>query len=365
MALMIVGVALLFFLLIAMVDAVNPWLANLSYMSLVAPNSIELDPTVVAQIRTHPAVERVIPVYTIVPFALVLPPTNACFPLDAYSVGAENMTYLVDLYHLKLAKGRLPRPHSNEIVLSWAPAKNRNLEVGDVIGNRDHPICKDAPTLPSDLVVSGIFAPAENPAEETWLSFLSFEFINNYRSDWKTDLALLVVPKAGQKAALDAWLENEIDGRQREVFTLGKKTAWFQKYVRSLLLTFLLMESVIAAMAAIALAGLNYIFVTQRQSEFGVLNALGFTRRQLVWRVAREMAATTGAAWLLSVTLCAASLLYMQFDLYTPLGLRIDFFNPTPWLFTLPVPAAVLAASAGTIAWTLARLDPVSIIERR
>jgi len=234
-----------------------------------------------------------------------------------------------------------------------------------VIGNRDHPIYAGAPTLPSGLVVSGIFAQAENPAEETWLSFMSLEFVSHYRSDWKTDLSLIVVPRAGQKAALDAWLENEIAGNQREVSTYGKNQANFQRQERSLLLTFLLMESVIAAMAAIALAGLNYIFVTQRQSEFGVLNALGFTRLQLVWRVVRETAFTTGAALLLSVALCAVGLLYMQFGLYAPLGLRLDFFNLTPWLFTFPIPVAVLAVTSGTIAWMLARLDPVSIIERR
>jgi ABC-type lipoprotein release transport system permease subunit len=365
MALTILGVALLVFALTTLSDMGNPGLANLSYMSLVAPNGVELGPTVVAQIRTRPAVERVIPVYTIVPFGIAYPPLDPNYPVEAYSVGEEDMAYLVNLYRLKLAQGRLPRPNSNEIVLSWMQAKNRNLRVGDVIGNRAHPIYQDAPTLPSDLVVSGVFAQAIDPADETWLSFMSLEFIDSYRSDWKTDLALFVVPKAGQKAALDAWLEDEIASNQREVSTYSKNRADYQYQKRSLLLAFLLMESVIAAVAAIALAGLNYIFVTQRQSEFGVLNALGFTRLQLVWRVARETAATIVAAWLLSVALCAAGLLYMQFGIYASLGFRLDFFNSTPWLFTLPIPVTVLAASVGTIAWTLARLDPVAIIERR
>ena len=365
MTLMVLGVALLIFAVTVSVDAMKPFLANLNYMSLVAPNSVELDSGMIAQIRTHPAVERVIPAYTILPFGLAFPPLLVNFPVETYSIAAEDTAYLVDLYHLQLAEGRLPRPNTNEIVLAWTAAKNRNLKVGDVIGNRDHPTYAGAPTLPSDLVVSGIFAQAENRAEETWLSFMSQEFVNHYRNDWKTDLSLLVVPKAGQKAALDTWLENEIASNQREVSTHGKNQANFQKQERSVLLTFLLMESVIAAVAAIALAGLNYIFVTQRQAEFGVLNALGFTRLHLVWRVVQETAFTTGAALLLSVALCAVGLLYMQFGLYAPLGLRVDFFNPTPWLFTLPIPVAVLAASAGTIAWVLSRLDPVSIIERR
>src|SRR3972149_3374410 len=109
----------------------------------------------------------------------------------------------------------------------------------------------------------------------------------------------------------------------------------------------------------------NYLFVTQRQAEFGVLNALGFSRLQLVWRIVRESLFTTGAAWLAGLLGCAVILLYLQYGLYAPAGLAINFFNPIPWLYTLPVPVAVLAVSAVTIARMLSRLAPVATIERR
>jgi hypothetical protein len=55
----------------------------------------------------------------------------------------------------------------------------------------------------------------------------------------------------------------------------------------------------------------------------------------------------------------------VQFGLYAPRGLSLNFFNPMPWLFTLPIPVAVIAASGGLVARMLRRLDPVSVIERR
>ena len=110
---------------------------------------------------------------------------------------------------------------------------------------------------------------------------------------------------------------------------------------------------------------LNYISVSQRRAEFGALHALGHSRFRLVWRAVGETAFTTGAAWGLSAILFLVGLLYLQFRVFAPLGLRLDFFNFTPWLFTLPIPVAVLAVAADTLAWTLSRLDPVSIIERR
>jgi ABC-type lipoprotein release transport system permease subunit len=365
MALMIVGTASLVFIVETIWDAGQPVLTSLSRVSIVSPKHLPLAAEETAQIRAHPAVARAIPAAIISPLGLVMPLIRDNSPLETYGVTAEDMTYLVALYGLELAEGHLPRPNTNEIVIPWAAAKNRNLHVGDVIGDPNHPIYPDAPTLPSELVVSGIFARAEDPAEEVWLSFMSQEFVNSSRSDWKTDLSLILVPQAGQKATLDAWLESQIAGERHIVLTYGKHQAWIQETLNTAMFSLSLMESIVALVAALALAGLNYIFVTQRRAEFGVLNALGLNRLQLVWRVVRETLFTTGAAWLVGLLGCGVILLYMQQAVYTPAGLRLDFFNLTPWLFTLPIPVAVLAASAVAVAWALYRLDPVAVIERR
>jgi ABC-type antimicrobial peptide transport system permease subunit len=364
-ALMIVGTALLVFILEASTDAMRPPLNGLKRTSLVSPRRQPLETAVMAQIRAHPAVERTIPIHMLSPLEISVPLLLYGFPVETYAITAEDMAYMVDLYDLKLAEGELPRPNTNEIVIPWAAAQNRDIQVGDVIGDYAHPIYPDAPTLPSELVVSGIFGPAEDPAEDTWFGFMSQEFVNSYRSDWKTDLSLVIVPKAGQKATLDAWLENEIAGERRTVRTYGEQQAWYQETMNMVLFTFSLLEGIIALVAALALAGLNYIFIAQRQAEFGVLNALGFGRLQLVWRTVRETLFTTSVAWVVGLIGCAAILLGLQHALYAPIGLSLNFFNPTPWLYTLPVPVAVLAVSAGAVGWALSRLDPVAVIEKR
>ena len=79
----------------------------------------------------------------------------------------------------------------------------------------------------------------------------------------------------------------------------------------------------------------------------------------------KETGSVIGVAWVVGAALCGIGLLSMQSLVYGPRGLTLDFFSLAPWLLTVPLPLAVVAASAGTIAWTLSRLDPVSIIERR
>jgi ABC-type antimicrobial peptide transport system permease subunit len=121
----------------------------------------------------------------------------------------------------------------------------------------------------------------------------------------------------------------------------------------------------VAFVAAIALAGLSYIFISQRQAEFGVLHALGHDRPYLVGRVLGETAFTIMTAWGLSAIIGLIGMLYIRFGVFNPLGLTFNLFNITPWLYTLPIPLAVMTVTAGTTAWSLSRLDPVSIIERR
>jgi ABC-type antimicrobial peptide transport system permease subunit len=200
------------------------------------------------------------------------------------------------------------------------------------------------------------------------LSFVSLEFIESHEAfgiPGGANYSLIVVPKAGQKAALDDWLEKELASDDVRVRTYRLLAASAQERTRTQILTIALLESLIAIVAALALAVLNYIAFSGRQAEFGVLHALGYGRLRLVGRGIGETAFTTGMAWGLSAILFLVGLLYLQLRVFQPLGLRLNFFNLTPWLFTLPIPVAVLAASSITIAWTLSKLDPVSIVERR
>lgn len=364
-ALMIVGASLLTFGLESFDDARQPLLNHLRQVSVIAANGLPLEAATIAQVRAHPAVERVVPTMLFSPLGIFVPPIAPTYPVEAYGVRAEDMAYLVALYGLRLGEGRLPRPNSNEIVIPWTVAQNRGLRVGDVIGNRDHPVHRNAPTLPTELVVSGILARADDFADDDWLSFTSLEFAENNPDSWKVNLSLVVVPKAGQKATLDAWLEGEFAGERRLVFTYGNQQALFKSQASSLLVSLSLVESVVAVVAALALAGLNYIFIMQRQAECGVLSALGLSRRQLVGRIVRETLLTSGAAWLVAVFWGAVILVGVQFGLFVPAGVEFNFFNPLPWLYTLPVPVAVLAVSAGAVGRALSRLDPVALIEGR
>jgi tellurite resistance protein TehA-like permease len=92
---------------------------------------------------------------------------------------------------------------------------------------------------------------------------------------------------------------------------------------------------------------------------------MGHSRSWLVLRTVRETVSVVSLAWLIGAAICVIGLILAQVIIYTPKGMSVDFSNPAPWLFTLPIPLAVVATSVGTVVWMFSRLDTVSIIERR
>jgi ABC-type lipoprotein release transport system permease subunit len=368
MSLVVMAVVLIIFTLAVSADAQEPLLGYLSRVSIVrSPGIIQnLDPGLVAQVKTHPAVERVIPTAPRSHMLGAYIPPFTSVEVNPFAVYAEDMAYLVELYGLDLKQGHLPRPNTNEMVIPETLAQNRDLEVGDVIGDPDQPAYPGASSLPAEFVISGIFARPSEPKDGEGWGFFSLEFLKSHQVYPIPDSPpLIVVPKAGQKETLDDWLENELAAGGASVLTHRQQVARVQQSAQNQMLEMALLQSVIAIIAALALAVLNYVFISQRQAEFGVLHALGYGRLRLVWRALRETAFTTGTAWGLSALIGLIELLYLRFGVFAPLGLTFNLFNLSPWLYTLPIPVVVLAVTGGTTVWTLSKLDPVSIIERR
>ena len=358
-ALMLLGVTLPVFLLSAMTSAISPYKEYLQHVSVISPVHAELDPSIVGQIQSHPAVARTIPAISL-GIQMILPPGGTT-DVRLFGVSEDDLLDLLALFGMQVQDGRLPRPRSNEIVLSAAITANRDLHVGDIVGGEsDDEEVLVVDDLPTEMVIVGILSPGR-----PWVGFASYEYLQGHELTASRSPYLLVVPHEGQKQTLDRWLEYSLDTTLTRVVTYDVQEHEDDKMMTSIILTFALLECMIAAVAAIALATLNHIFFDQRREEFGILNAVGHSRWRLVVRTMKETVSVVSVAWVVGAVLCGIALVGMQSLIYSPRGLTINFFIPTPWLLTLPIPLAVILASVATIAWMLYTLDPVAVIERR
>ena len=362
-ALMILGVAFPVFLTWAMFSATEPSFEHLRYVSSVSPGTgPAVDLGVTAQIKGHPAVGRVVPAMPLGLTALI--PPGVSTNVRIYGVAEGELAVLMDLFGVYLVEGRLPRPRSNEIVISRASALNRKLQVGDRIGRpveergEGNPLISD--DVPTEMAIVGLLS-----ADDLWVGFASLEYLESHELTSSRSVHMLILPAEGRKGELDAWLEESVASTQTEVNTYDESRRVSRQAAQSMLLLFGLVECIIAVVAAIALATLNYIFVAQRREEFGILHAVGRGFRWLVLRTVKETGSVVAVAWLIGAAVCVAGLMCVQCAIYRPMGLSLDLFTAVPWLFTLPIPLVVIAVGAGTIARTLSRLDAVSVIERR
>ncbi len=353
-ALMIVGVAFPVFVVLPIFDAQLPSFEYLRTVSEVLPATRDLDPGVIAQVRADPGVARVIPTWSLY-MSISVPPFSQS-RASLFAVSEEDMTYLMECFGLRLLEGRLPQPRTNQVVISEALALNRGLHIGDSIGD---PV-DERDGFPVELTIVGLLE-----TNGLWTGFASLEYLQGHELAADQFLTRLLVAPAGDKAALDAWLRDNVDSNTTIVLTYDNELERMMRYRRGGLFVLAGVLSLVAVIAAAALAVLNYIFTSQRRDEFGTLNALGRDRRWLTWRTGRETLLLTAAAWLVGAALCVALVLYLQLAVYAPRGLNLDLTTISPWLFTLPIPLAVVAGSAGTIGWMLRRLDAVAVIEGR
>jgi ABC-type antimicrobial peptide transport system permease subunit len=359
MGLMILGVSFPAFLFTPMGDAMQAFAEPLRQIGIVTPlMQGSVDAGITAQVKSHPTVVRTIPAIEL-QIEVNVPPLG--WPISIYGVTENDMQTLLDLYGVQVQEGRLPRPNASEIILSEATALNQDLSVGDVIG---YPVNEEDPSIRTEMEIVGILSPTRS-GDDLWLGFASYEYLTSHEAYASHDIHLLTIPREGQKANMDAFLREDLNPDLIEAYTYDWMLKNYQMLVVLLLAIVGIVELVIAIVAAIALAVLNYVFFAQRRDEFGVLHAIGHPRKWLVWRTVRETGSMIGIAWLLSAVVCVLSLVGIQVGLYTPRGLSLNFFSPIPWLFTLPIPVAVIAVSGGMVARMLHKLDPVALIERR
>jgi ABC-type lipoprotein release transport system permease subunit len=361
--LMVLAVAFPVFLTSTVTGAMRPYLEYLRYVAEVAPVGGEgVDPYVTAQIREHPDVARVVPM---MPLALYvdIPPLSGT-EVNVWGVAEADLSLLMSRFGVELTAGRLPRPESHEVVLSEALALNRDLDVGDAIGGTANEETGAAAStydgIPVEMEVVGLLSTGD-----LWLGFASYEYLEGHELTASWPVHLLVVPVEGRKTNLDGWLEERVASAETGVTTYDMEQRHHHEMTRQIVALFAVLEAVIALVAAGALATLNFIFFEQRGDEFGILNALGRSRVWLVLRSVRETGSTVLLAWLIGGAVYVLVLIYVQATIYTPKGLSLDLLDPTPWLFTLPIPLVIVGAGAGMTSWVVSKLDPVSVIEKR
>jgi putative ABC transport system permease protein/lipoprotein-releasing system permease protein len=107
------------------------------------------------------------------------------------------------------------------------------------------------------------------------------------------------------------------------------------------------------------------IYLSQRLVEFGLLQALGYTKRRLLMRVIKETTSVIVLGWLLGVALAYGGLMLAKAKLMDPNAFALNPLDATAYLYTLSAPLAVVIVATMTVVLRFRSFDPVGVVERR
>jgi len=319
------------------------------------------DPIIVSQIRVHPDVAHVIPESNLY---LNVPLLFGIQSFRVMGVSEAHASVLMDACDVRLKEGRLFKARTNEIVLSEGIARALGLRVGDRIGraiNKEY-----YANIPSEFTLVGILEtdPLADAEPGVRLALVSYEYLDGHELYGPCSPSQIVVPHEGRKAAMDAFLANDIRSPYTRVETSEQVARLFAPMQQMLYLIFGIVDGLVAVVVAVVAGAINQIALTQRLEEFGLLHALGQHKKRLIRRLTLETAIVAGMGWIAGLVLAGLVFAWLKVSLYEPKGAELNLMNLTPLWFSIPIPVVVSAFAAFSTARIFARLDAVAIIER-
>jgi len=276
------------------------------------------------------------------------------WPFVVLGLEQDDMRYYLKRLHATNIVGRLPEPGKAEALISEPVARNRGLKLGS---NLLSPMDSDNYS-PFDVKVVGI---AQCP---DWLMVTDIEYLRTFQLP-AVNFLLAFAPTPEQQSQLDHWAEKRFKGLHAQIFAyhiLERDTNDMFKILYKILDVVI---GTLVLVITIMMGMLMNIYQSQRLVEFGLLQALGYTKRQLLRRVTVESSLVIIGGWILGMFIAFLLLNVVKRTLMDPSAFSIDTLDRIAYLYTVPIPVAIFAAAILTVWLRFRNFDPVGVVERR
>ena len=287
------------------------------------------------------------------------------WPYAVLGLETDDIRYFLERQGSRGLKGRLPTPGKAEMIVSRPVAKNLGL----VIYDANAPHAERAKAIAQSPENSDAYSP--EPVRvvgiadtDRWLMVGSVETM---RRDFfpPVDLALIFAKDRAQQARLDDWTLNHFKGRRAMVYAYKKVRRESDSMFNTLFKILNVVIGTLVTIVTIMMAMLINIYQSQRLVEFGLLQAIGYTKRQILGRVLTETVLVVIGGWVLGLGLAVFALKGVDAVLMAPKAFALEIFDLKAYLYTIPLPICILLVAGGSVWQRFRRFDPVGVVERR
>lgn len=248
--------------------------------------------------------------------------------------------------NLSIKEGRLPEHSKYEVVLHENVLKNKKLNVGDRLGDYD--------------IVGTL-------SGETQISFGSYSKTTAMMESYDkvgVALSLLLIPEANTTEAMNKTI-GEIELDDIKFYDYNEAKSNLSEEFENINLIFSIIIVLISISLSIAVAALMYSFYSNRYDEFGILHAIGYSKKQIQLKVLKEIFIMIGFSWMLGMILSSVGLMLFKNTIYVSMGQEMSLFVLMGVSFTLISPLLIICCTLIPVSFKLYRSDLVSVIERR
>lgn len=322
------------------------------YTSITAKSKV-LDSDLIDNLLSHEQLyEKAIPwVFHYTNIESIIEGSVGCKVL---TVKQEDMKLLLSRMNLKLIKGRLPAPGTNEIVLHRLVAVNKGLGIGDKIGS----------SLQKNEIIQGEKVIVGLLEGESIVSFDSLEYWmmeNNVEQD---DYSLGMILLHGRETDLEIErLLNSLDTTGLDVRTLSSETRQYNKDLEGINIILSLIAIFVIIIVAVCTSFANYIYSLFRRREFGILSAIGYTHQAIENRIFREIIVLNTGGLIVGIAISVITGALTNYFIFMPSGQLLLLVRPEYFVKVSCVPLFSSIFSILPVWRMFRKLDPITVIE--
>jgi hypothetical protein len=276
------------------------------------------------------------------------------WPFIVLGLSQDDMRYFLMRQAVVSIDGRLPKAGEPEAVISQPVATNLRLHLGSVLQGPEN---SDSYSQ-RHVIVVGI------AKTDRWLMVNSIEYQRAYHFP-PIDFAMVFAHDRRDQEQLDTWAEKRFKGERAQIFTYSKIDSDTNKMFETLFAIIDVVIGMLVLMISMMMAMLVNIYQAQRMVEFGLLQAIGYTRKQLVVRSIVENVVIVVIGWVIGVIAALGLLVTLRTTLMEPRAYVLNVLDPIPFRYTIPIPITILLVACLTVVIRFRRFDPVAVVERR
>lgn len=306
---------------------------------------------VIQDLEGNPHIDRLVPV-SMKSISFNIPGTSN--GISVCSVSNSDRAYFLSRFDIHVLQGRLPQNGRNEIAVNERLAVNNHLHVGSHVGSA----LDKAQDLEGNYTVVGILRGNSS------ISIMGSSYSDSQKPDRAVQLAngFLVFPKTGQMTEAEKAVQPLIR-KNLVVWTPARAAMQFAATTQSVnILDGFAVLSIFVMVVCLVCS--KYAQYFERRGEFGVLNAMGYTRADLIRRTFWEVTLTNLFSFALGMVFAVVICRIVTYNMFERIGGVGVYLYGKAAVVALLAPLFTTLFTLIPVFRLIGRVDAISIIEK-